>query len=154
VQDLLAAVDYVQALPDVDAARVASWGYCTGCTLALFAACLRHDLAAAVLFYPSQPTFDELDAKKPVHAMDLLWNIACPTLFIVGERDVVLPAERLVELRQRLDRWGVDGTINTYPDAEHAFSAETSPFYNRAADEQSWEDAVGFLADHLGGSRA
>ena len=43
----------------------ASWGYCTGGTLALFVACLRHDLAASVVFFPSQPTFDAHDAKQP-----------------------------------------------------------------------------------------
>jgi carboxymethylenebutenolidase len=149
VQDLLAGVDHLQSLPDVDPARVASWGYCTGATLALFVACVRHDLAASVLFYPSQPTFDVLDATKPVHALDLLWNIACPTLFVVGDLDVVLPPERLVELRERLARWDVDATIATYPNAQHAFSAETSEFYDRAADEQSWEDAVAFVEQHL-----
>jgi carboxymethylenebutenolidase len=152
VQDLLAGIDHLQSLPDVDPARVGSWGYCTGATLALFAACLRHDLAASVLFYPSQPTFAVLDAEKPVHAMDLLWNIACPTLFVVGDLDVVLPPERLPELRGRLEQWGVDATIETYPGAQHAFSAEASAFYNRAADEKSWEDAVAFAARHLGGA--
>jgi len=34
----------------------------TGATLAMLAAALRPDLAAAVLFFPSQPTFDALDA--------------------------------------------------------------------------------------------
>ncbi len=153
IQDLFAGIDYLQARPEVDAARVASWGYCTGATLALFAACLRHDLAASVLFFPSQPTFDVLDARKPVHAMDLLWNIACPTLFIIGELDVVLPAEGIAELRRRFDQWDVDARIVTYADAQHAFCAEASDFYNQAAYEQSWDDATEFLTSQLGGQR-
>src|SRR5581483_2894849 len=49
IHDLLAGIDLLAARADVDGGRIASWGYCTGATLALFAACLRHDLAAAVL---------------------------------------------------------------------------------------------------------
>jgi carboxymethylenebutenolidase len=151
VQDVLATLDYLQEQPDVDASRVASWGYCTGATLAMFAACLRHDLAAAVLFYPSQPTFDELGVTKPVHAVDLLWNISCPTLLLVGALDVVLTPDRLADLRRRADAWDVELTVALYPGAQHAFSAEGSSFFDRAADEQSWVDATAFLADRLGG---
>ena len=57
VHDQCDGLDHLQGLPTVDASRVASWGYCTGGTLALFVACLRPDLAASVVFFPSQPTF-------------------------------------------------------------------------------------------------
>ena len=71
MHDLFDGIDYLQGLPTVDATRVASWGYCTGGTIALFAACLRHDLAASVVFFPSQPTFDPHTANQPVDAIDL-----------------------------------------------------------------------------------
>jgi dienelactone hydrolase len=45
--DLLAAVDHARKLPYVDADDVAVWGYCTGATLALFAAELDRGLSAA-----------------------------------------------------------------------------------------------------------
>jgi carboxymethylenebutenolidase len=149
VHDMLSAVDHVQALEYVDAARVASWGYCTGGTLALFTACLRTDLAASVVFFPSQPTFASLDDTKPVHVTDLLWNIACPILFLIGDEDVVLPPDRLAELRGRLDRWGIDARVLVYPGAQHAFNAHGSVLYHEAADLQSWDDATAFLAAHL-----
>lgn len=149
IHDLLDGIEYLHTLDDVDATRIASWGYCTGGTLALFAACLRPDLAAAVVFFPSQPTFDELDAKKPVHAIDLLWNIPCPLLLLIGDADVVLPAERLADFRRRLEQWGIDATINVYPGAQHAFNAHGSVLYNQEADERSWEDALAFAAERL-----
>jgi carboxymethylenebutenolidase len=149
VHDLLDAIDYVQGLPSVDATRVASWGYCTGGTIALFAACLRHDLATAVVFFPSQPTFDPHDAKKPVDVIDLVWNIACPMTLLIGDQDVVLPADRLADLRRRFDQWGVDATVTVYRGAGHAFNAHGSVLYNQAADEQSWDDAVEFATQHL-----
>lgn len=150
VHDVLDAVDHVQALPYVDAARVASWGYCTGGTLALFAACLRHDLAASVVFFPSQPTFAAHDERRPVDVIDLLWNISCPLLFLIGDQDVVLPADRLADVRARFERWGVDATVNVYPGGGHAFNAYGSMLYHRESDERAWDDAVAFVTRVLG----
>ena len=149
VHDLLDAIDYVQDLPWVDETRVASWGYCTGGTIALFAACLRHDLATAVVFFPSQPTFDPHTAKKPVDVIDLVWNIACPLAFLIGDQDMVLPADRLADLNQRFDQWDVDATVVVYEGAGHAFNAHGSVLYNQAADEASWDDAVEFVMRQL-----
>ena len=149
VHDECDALDYVRALPYVDGTRIASWGYCTGGTLALFVACLRPDLAASVVFFPSQPTFGEHDAKRPVDAVDLLWNIGCPILFLIGDQDVVLPSDQLDEFRGRLERWNVDAEVRVYPGAGHAFNAHGSSLYHQAADEQSWEDAIAFLGAHL-----
>jgi dienelactone hydrolase len=50
--DVIAAIEYLQADPGVRPDRVAVWGYCTGATLAMLAAALRPELAAAVLFFP------------------------------------------------------------------------------------------------------
>ena len=72
------------------------------------AACLRGDLAAAVLFFPSQPVFHELGPKTPVHPMDLLWQLTCPTLFLYGDQDQTMAPERLEDLRSRIDAWDVD----------------------------------------------
>ena len=109
----------LQASPEIDPRRVAVWGYCTGGTLAWLAACLRGDLAAAVLFFPSQPVFDELGPTTPVHPVDLLWQLTCPTLFIYGEDDFVMPPELLVDLRARIGRWDVDAQVRRYPAARH-----------------------------------
>jgi carboxymethylenebutenolidase len=68
---------------------------------------------------------------------------------MIGDQDVVLPPERLAELRQRLDQWGVAGTVFTYPGAQHAFCAETAIFYDAEAAARSWQDAVGFLTGAL-----
>jgi carboxymethylenebutenolidase len=149
VHDLFDAIDHVQELPYVDATRVASWGYCTGGTIALFAACLSHDLAAAVVFFPSQPTFAEHNATRPVDVIDLVWNIACPMIFLIGDEDMVLPPDRLDDLRRRFDQWSVSATVNVYPGAGHAFNAHGSVLYNQAADEQSWDDAVEFVTRQL-----
>ena len=143
--DLLATVDHLRGLPFVDPDRVASWGYCTGATLALLTACLDRHLAGSVLFFPSQPMFPELAPQRPVHPMDLLWNVACPLHIVYGDQDPVMPAERLADLRHRLEQWGIEHQIHFFPGAGHAFSAPRGPLRNDAADRASWRDVTAAL---------
>jgi carboxymethylenebutenolidase len=147
-RDLARAVDALRADPDVDARRVAVWGYCTGGTLAWLAGCLRGDVAAAVLYFPSQPVFHELGPMTPVHPVDLLWQLTCPTLFIYGDQDPVMPPELLADLRERIDRWGVDAEVRLYAGAGHAFSAPWGVMRHDEADRAAWDDAVAFLRAH------
>jgi carboxymethylenebutenolidase len=147
--DVMATVDFLQRHPAVDAGRVGVWGYCTGGTLALLTACLRRDLAAAVLFYPSQPVFTTLSADRPSHPMDLVWNIACPVYFVYGEEDPVMPPERLTELRRRLVQWRIDHTIRVFPGCGHSFGAPIPGVHDPAAYEQAWREAVVFATAHV-----
>ncbi len=147
-RDLADAVDALRARPEIDARRVCVWGYCTGGTLAWLAACLRGDIAAAVLFFPSQPVFGELGPKTPVHPIDLIWQLTCPTLFLYGADDPVMPPDLLHDLQERIDRWEVDAEIRRYPGAGHAFAAPWGPMRHAEADQVAWQDAVSFLQAH------
>jgi carboxymethylenebutenolidase len=145
--DVMAAVDYARAMPEVDGRRVAVWGYCTGGTLAMLTASLDRELAAAVLFFPSQPTFPELTPQHPVQPMDLLWNVACPVLLIYGDQDG--SPELFADYRRCFEQWNIDYDFKLYPDAGHAFSAPVPPLRNHEADVASWADALEFVARHL-----
>jgi carboxymethylenebutenolidase len=145
--DIIAAVDHARSMPEVDASRVVLWGYCTGSTLVMLGAALDRRLAAAVAFFPSQPTFPELTPKRPVHPIDLLWNVQCPFLLIYGDQDPYVGT--FEEIARRFDQWGVEHEVRIYPGAGHAFSAPVAPLRNDAADHASWADALAFLARHL-----
>jgi carboxymethylenebutenolidase len=147
-RDLAEAVDTLRAMPQVDARRIAVWGYCTGGTLAWLAACLRGDVAAAVLFYPSQYMFKQLGAKTPVHPKDLLWQLTCPALLLYGDCDPAMPSEQIDDLRTRIQQWNLDAQIYMYANAGHAFSAPSGPMRNEAAGRAAWNDAVAFLQAH------
>jgi carboxymethylenebutenolidase len=82
------------------------WGYCTGATLAMLAASLDRQLAAGVLFFPSQPTFPELTPKRPVQPIDLLWNVACPMQLLIGENDFLF--DLIPEFRRRSEQWHIE----------------------------------------------
>jgi carboxymethylenebutenolidase len=148
--DVLTGVEHARALPTVDPERVGVWGYCTGATLALLAACVDQQLAAAVLFYPSQPVFDQLGDLTPAHPMDLLWGIRARSLLLYGDDDVVMPAERMAELRRRLDAWKVPYELAVYPGAGHAFCSEARPLFQQQAADEGWHRAVVFALDALG----
>jgi carboxymethylenebutenolidase len=150
-RDLAQAVDTLRGTPGVDPRRVCLWGYCTGGTLAWLAAGMRGDIAAAVLFFPSQPEFRELGPKSPVHPVDLLWQLTCPALFLYGDSDPVMPRERLDDLRARIDRWNVDAEVRLYAGAGHSFSAPWGPMRHEEADRAAWNDAVAFLKAHTEG---
>lgn len=145
--DVMAAVEHARSRPNVDPARVCVWGYCTGATLAMLTASLDRGLAAAVLFFPSQPTFPELTLMRPVHPMDMLWNAACPIQLLLGDQDEML-LNLVPEFRRRFESWEIEHEIRVYPGAGHAFSAPVAPLRNEAADEASWADAMGFLRSH------
>src|SRR5262249_32743780 len=110
--------------------------------------CLRGDVAAAVLFFPSQPMFEELGRRTPVHPLDLLWQLTCPTLFIYGDEDLVMPPELLRDLRARIEQWEVDAEVRIYPGAGHAFSGPWGPLRHDEADRHAWSDAQDFLVRH------
>jgi carboxymethylenebutenolidase len=143
--DLMGALDFLAARPDVDADRLAVWGYCTGATLALLAASLRPGLRATVLFYPSQPRFEVHDRTRPIDPLDLLWNITSPVLLIIGDRDVVWPAELVADVKALLEQWGIDHTINEYAGAGHAFCAPAPGFHHPEACAAASRDAFAFL---------
>jgi carboxymethylenebutenolidase len=148
-KDILAGIDHARSMPEVDPEKIVVWGYCTGGTLAMLAAALDRHLAGAVWFFPSQPTFPELDARHPVQAIDMIWAIACPVLLLYGDQDTGL-VDLGPEFRGRFEQWGVDHQINIYPGAGHAFSAPVPPLRNHDADVASWADALAFMRKTVG----
>ncbi len=147
--DVLAGLDWLRAHKAVDPRRIATWGFCTGATLSMLAASHDRTLAAAVLFFPSQPRFEALTVKRPSHPLDEIWSITCPVLLVCGDQDPIWPPELVADMRQRLQQWAIPHEIRVYPGAGHAFSAETPLMYNAEATAKSWEAATQFLARTL-----
>jgi carboxymethylenebutenolidase len=150
----LAAIDQVQAMPEVDAARVGVWGWCTGATFSLLAACLRPDLAGAVLYFPSQPVFEAHDDAHPMDPIDLLWAIRCPALLIYGDQDPVMGPELLAEVRRRIDAWNIDMEVHVAPGAGHAFCFRAEGWHHPEAEAAAWEAAQAFVRTHVAGVAA
>jgi carboxymethylenebutenolidase len=110
---------------------------------------VRSDVAAAVLFYPSQPFFEQADDRHPPSPLDLLWALKARTLWIYGTEDVVYPEPVQAELKRRITQWQVDVEVQTYKGANHAFCAPGASFYSDDAARQSWQDALQFIEEQL-----
>jgi carboxymethylenebutenolidase len=149
VSDQLAGIDHARGRSDVDPDRVSTWGYCTGGTLSWTAAALDRRLHRSVVYYPSQPVFEAHDARHPVSPLDLIRTQSVPTLFLVGDEDDVLDAERRATLQERMDESLGRHQLVVYPGAKHAF-AGWMPGRHRADDaEDAWQRAVAWLTEPL-----
>jgi carboxymethylenebutenolidase len=142
-EDVLAGVTYAREVEHL--ASVAVWGYCTGGTLAWLAAELGRDVDAAVLFYPSQPTFHALSATQPQHPIDLIWQIRCPVLLLVGDEDQVWPADLVDEVIGRFDTWSIPLETAIYPGAGHTFAGRFEDWHRPEAAAAAMARALAFL---------
>jgi carboxymethylenebutenolidase len=147
--DILDAVDAMRARPDVASARVAVWGYCTGGTLTMLAACLDRLLAAAVLFYPSQLMFQKLSERRPLHPVQLLWAMRCPAVFFYGAADRTVPPAHRARLAELADQTDGRTRLVVYPDADHVFAGPMPGRYRADLEAQSWSMATDLLARSL-----
>lgn len=147
-EDVVRAVDHLVEVEGVERAGV--WGYCTGGTLAMLAACLDRRVAASVLYYPSQPTFHQLSERHPQHPIDLLWTLRRPTLLVVGDEDPVWPPALRQEVEARASRWGLPLEIDVQPGAGHAFASHFEDWHRPAATAAAWERSLAFVRRHLG----
>ena len=149
-RDLAATVDAVRAMPGIDPRRVAVWGYCTGANprLAGRVPARRPGGGGAVLSEPAGIRGTE--PARPVHPVDLLWQLTCPALFLYGDQDKLMPPALLADMRARIDYWKVDAQVNVYSGAGHSFTCPRGPMRNAEADRAAWNDAITFLSEQMG----
>jgi carboxymethylenebutenolidase len=137
--DLLAALDHLRALPEVDG-KVAVMGYCLGGRLA-YELAAAGDPDACVAYYGSG-IGGRLD--------DTTESVTCPTIFHYGGADPFIPLEEAEAVAKAFA--GRDGVEHHVHDgAGHAFeNSEAGQFFNAAAADRSWELTKQFLATNLG----
>jgi carboxymethylenebutenolidase len=148
LEDLSAAHCYVIGRPDVDTARVATWGFCLGGWVSVLGAC-KLPIAAAVSFYGGglvnpRPGF----GFTPL--IDQFGSIGCPLLLVFGGKDAGIPPAEINALQSRLTSLGKEYEVEVYPEGGHGFFCEDRPVYNPAAAEASWNRATAWLASKLG----
>jgi len=146
--DLRAAHRHVAGRTDVDAARVATWGFCMGGWASVLAAC-ELPIAAAVSFYGGG-----LVHPRPgigfTPLIDRLGSIRCPLLLVYGAKDAGIPPEDVAAVQARLASLGKDHEVEVYPNGGHGFFCEDRSAYDRASAEASWQRATTWLASKIG----
>lgn len=139
-RDLGGAVDYLLGRDDVEGDRVGAVGFCMGGAFVLTLAAQQAErVGAAVAFYPVGPMPEDFSKVKATVMVQ--W----------ADNDGFQPAEALDELAGRLTSGtGRAPEVNRYP-AGHAFLNDENLIgtYDPDQAKVAWEEAVGFLRQHL-----
>ena len=126
-----------EAKPKYGLQRIGITGYCMGGTFALRAACEIDDLSAAAPFYGDIPP------------EDVLQNLKVPTLFIAGERDAWINAEKVNTLKEAARKYDLPVEVVSY-DADHAFFNDTRPaVYDADAAADAWRRVLELFRKQL-----
>ena len=134
-EDFIAAFGALKKLPEGNG-KVGVVGFCYGGGIANFLATRLPDLNAAVSFYGSQPSDEEVA------------NIKAPLLLHYAEKD-----ERITsgwpKYEAALKRAGVNYQAFVYPGVQHGFNNDTTPRYDEAAAKLAWKRTISFFNTHL-----
>ena len=136
VYDGNAAVKYLQSLPYVRDDRVGATGFCFGGSIVWQMAVGNPELRAAVPFYGSAPSLDDVAGMQ------------VPVLGIYAGEDSRINAG-VPALESELIAQNKEYKFVTYPGANHAFFNDTGSRYNPQAAESAWMEALDWFEDHL-----
>lgn len=138
-RDLLAAVQYMKSLKQVNPAKIGSIGWCMGGGYSLDLAIADPTLAADVINYGHLAT-------DPAR----LQQIHAPILGLFGAQDKGIPPADVRKFEQDVKNMGKTIDVHIYPDAGHAFQNPDNKAGYRAQDAaDAWSRTLEFLAANL-----
>jgi carboxymethylenebutenolidase len=149
VNDLHAAVGYLQSHSAADNKRIGIIGFCMGGRIVYLAAAAIPACKAAVAYYPGN-TFRAWgrDLSSP---FERTAEIHCPLQGHFGADDANPSPQDVGKLDAELAKFNKPHEFYSYANAGHAFMDSTKESYRREADEASWPRTIEFLSRHLGG---
>jgi len=148
VGDINSALEYLRGCPEVDAERIAAFGYCRGGGQALIAAAVCPWIRVVVCFHGFAR---RRDAGSPTrgHPLELVKQIRQPVLLLHGDDDQISPVEEMHELADALKKAGVSAEMHSYAGANHGFAVATHIGFRADAAQDSFNRAVSFLRERL-----
>lgn len=136
MSDLNASLDFLNSHKNVKKNKLASIGFCWGGARSFALAAEPNKLKAAVVFYGTAPTNEQL---AKVH---------CPVLGIYGETDTRITS-KVPEVDAEMKRLKKSFEHKIYKGAAHAFFNDTGDRYNAEAAKDAWEVTNAFLKKNL-----
>jgi carboxymethylenebutenolidase len=131
----VAAVRYLQSHPDTNG-KVGAVGFCYGGGVVNQLAATLPDLAAGVPYYGGQVSAEEAA------------RIKAPLLIHNGELDERILAGQAA-FGEALSAAGVEFEAYVYPGANHGFHNNSTPRFDEAAADLSWERTLAWFNKHL-----
>jgi carboxymethylenebutenolidase len=136
--DLDSVYAWLESRPDVDAARIATAGFCYGGRASLSYSLHNPRLAATVIFYGSPET-------DPA----ILKTLPGPVLGIFGSADQSIPVDEVKSFDAALTQAGVPHEITIYEGQPHAFVHDAAGIQAGGAQGQAWKQMLAFLDANL-----
>jgi carboxymethylenebutenolidase len=150
VQDMAAAITYLERQPFVRAERIGVTGFCMGGRVTFLTACLNPAVKAAAAFYGggigSVMQASERTPKAPLEYAD---RLAAPLLLFFGGNDPFIPPEEVDKIKRRLDQLKKPAETVVYPDAPHGFFCNERDSYRADAARDAWGRLLTFFGRHL-----
>jgi carboxymethylenebutenolidase len=138
VEDVGAAVAYLERQRSVRADRIGITGFCMGGRVSYLAACALPDkIKAAVPFYGGGIPIDRTA------------TLQAPVLAFFGEDDAFIPLDQVRALEAEARRRGKALETVVYPKAPHGFFCDERDSYRPEAARDAWDRLKTFLAMHL-----
>lgn len=138
VEAALAASEWLRnERPETKGGRIGSVGFCLGGMLSAILASRDLELNAAVVFYGS-----------PI-SQDQLASIACPILGHYGELDPAI-TDKVPEFEAAMKELGKSIEVHVYPQTPHAFFNDGRASYRSKATREAFARTLSFFAEHLG----
>lgn len=134
--DVIAGVPYLAARTDCTG-KVGTVGFCYGGGVSLQCAAREAATAAAVCFYGSALTAEEVA------------RVRAPLMLHYAGRDERIN-QSIPEFRQALDAHGVAYSLHMYPGTDHGFHNDSSQArYNAEAATLAWQRTLAFFQNYL-----
>lgn len=134
-EDWVAAFDYLR-LHKNSTGKVGAVGFCYGGGICNALAVACPELSASVPYYGRQPKAEEVA------------SIKAPLLIHYAENDERINAGWR-DYQAALIKHGKDFATYFYPGTQHGFHNDSTPRYDAAAAQLSWERTLAFFAKHL-----
>jgi carboxymethylenebutenolidase len=135
LEDFIAGYDTLKTNKDCNG-KVGAVGFCFGGWVANMMAVRIPDLSAAVPYYGTQPSADDVP------------NIKAPLLLQYAGLDTRVN-EGWPAYEAALKANHKDYTAYIYPDVNHGFNNDTTPRYDKAAAELAWKRTIDFFTKYL-----
>lgn len=135
LEDFIAAFNHLKNHPECTG-RVGVVGFCFGGWISNMMASKVTDLGAAVPFYGSQPTAEEVP------------NIKAPLLLHFAGNDKRVNAG-WPDYAKALQENNKEYSAHLYPDVNHGFHNDTTPRYNWEAANLAWQRTIDFFETKL-----
>lgn len=138
--NLQSAVKYLSSLPNVNAEKIASLGWCFGGAQSLQLALNSqdHPLSATIIYYGRLMTDNAT-----------LANIKWPVLGIFGDQDSSIPVDTVKAFESALNSNDILNEIYIFKGVGHAFANPSGDNYAPAETKDAWDKTLSFLDKHL-----